>query len=97
MLNSKQRSNLRSQASVIEPVGQVGKNSITENVIKTFDEALEARELIKITVLETHEQTAKETGAELAEKLKAEFVCAIGRKVVLYRRSKKQNVNHIEY
>ena len=96
-MTSKQRAYLKSLASNIDAIFQVGKGGIEENFIKQIDSALEARELIKITVLETHEQTAKETGAELAEKLKAEFVCAIGRKVVLYRRSKKQNVNHIEY
>lgn len=97
MLNSKQRSNLRSQASVLEPIGQVGKNGVNENAIKSFSDALDARELIKITVLETCETSAKETGVILSEALNAEFVCAIGRKVVLYRRSEKQGVNHVEY
>lgn len=97
MLNSKQRSNLRSLASRLEPVGQVGKNGVTENALKSFGDALDARELIKITVLENSERNASETGAELAAALKAEFVAAIGRKVILYRRSEKENVKHIEF
>lgn len=97
MLTSKQRSNLRSQASVLEPVGQLGKNGVNDNAIKSFSDALDARELIKITVLETCETSAKETGVILSQALNAEFVCAIGRKVILYRKSDKQGIKHIEY
>lgn len=96
MLTSKQRSNLRGIAAKIEPIGQVGKNGVSENMVKSFSDALDARELIKLTVLENSEKSAKETGAELAAALKAEFVAATGRKVVLYRRSKRE-IAHIEF
>lgn len=97
MINSKQRSNLRSLAAAIEPVGQIGKNGVTDNAVKSFGEALDARELIKITVLENCEKSSSETGKELAAALKAEFVAAIGRKVILYRRSEKDGVKHVEF
>ncbi len=96
MLTSKQRSNLRGIAAKIEPIGQVGKNGISENMVKSFSDALDARELIKLTVLESSEKSAKETGAELAAALKAEFVAATGRKVVLYRRSAR-DIEHVEF
>ena len=95
-MTSKERSNLRSLASALEPVGQVGKNGVGENMLRSFSDALEARELIKLTVLENSEKTPKETGPELAAALQAEFVAAIGRKVILYRRSKR-DIKHIEY
>lgn len=97
MLSSKQRSSLRAIASNLEPLTQVGKNGITDTVIKTLDEAIEKRELIKITVLENSALDSKSAGFEIAEKLSAEFVCATGRKLVFYRRSKKEGVKHIEF
>ncbi len=97
MLTSKQRSNLRSIASNIEPITQVGKFGINDSLIESLDKAIEKRELIKITVLENSGLEVKETGFEIAEKLGAEFVCATGRKLVFYRRSNNIKVEHIEF
>lgn len=97
MLTSKQRSNLRSLAQKIEPITQVGKLGINEALLEGLDKALEKRELIKVTVLENSGLEAKEAGIEIAEKLEAEFVCATGRKLVFYRRSSSDKVNHIEF
>lgn len=97
MLTSKQRSNLRAIASTLTSLTQVGKNGITDTVIKTLDEAIEKRELIKVTVLENADLDSKSAGFEIAEKLNAEFVCATGRKLVFYRRSNKDGVKHIEF
>ena len=97
MLTSKQRSNLRSIASNIEPITQVGKFGINDSLIESLDKAIEKRELIKITVLENSGLDVKETGFEIAEKLDAEFVCATGRKLVFYRRSNNIKVEHIEF
>lgn len=97
MLNSKQRSNLRGLASVLEPVTQMGKAGINEAFIEGLEKVIEKRELIKFTVLETAPYTAKEAGLEVSEILGAEFVCAIGRKVVLYRRSLSDKITHIEF
>ena len=97
MLSSKQRSNLRSLAAKIEPVTQVGKLGVNENLIESLDKTIEKRELIKVTVLENSELVPKEAGFEIAEALGAEFVCATGRKLVFYRRSNNPKVEHIEF
>ena len=97
MLNSKQRAKLRSMAQTIEPVTQVGKLGVNDSLIESIDKTIEKRELVKITVLENSGLEPKEVGFEIAEKLDAEFVCATGRKLVFYRRSLSDKVNHIEF
>lgn len=97
MLNSKQRSNLRSIAQKIEPITQVGKNGVNESLIDSLDKAIEKREIIKVTVLENSGLVPKETGFEIAQKLDAEFVCATGRKLVFYRKSKNPTAEHIVF
>ena len=89
MITSKQRAYLRSLASTMPAVTQIGKGGITENLVKTVSDALEARELIKLSVLENCELTAREVADALGEQTKAEVVAVIGRKVVLYRESVK--------
>ena len=96
-ITSKQRATLRSLASQIDPIFQVGKSSLTENQIAGIDEALEKRELIKITVLRSSDMDADEVMAELVDALGAIEVCTIGNKVVLYRRSKNEKVKHVEF
>ena len=97
MLNSKQRSNLRSLAQKIEPITQVGKLGVNDAFLDSLDKALEKRELIKVTVLENSGIEPKVAGFEIAEKLDAEFVCATGRKLVFYRRSSNPKVEHIVF
>ena len=97
MLTSKQRSNLRAMAQKIEPVTHVGKLGVNDSLIESLDAAIEKRELIKVTVLENSGLVPKEAGFEIAAMLKAEFVCATGRKLVFYRRSKSDKVVHIEF
>ena len=90
MLTSKQRAYLRGLATSESAIMQVGKGGITENLVKTVSDALEARELIKMSVLENSEYTPRDTADALAEELGADVVGVIGRKIVLYRES----VNH---
>ena len=89
MITTKQRAALRSLANGEEALYQIGKNGITENVLKTLSDALESRELIKITVLETADVSARESMAELSAGLGCEAVQVIGRRVVVYRESEK--------
>ena len=97
MFTSKQRSHLKSIAANLEPIMQVGKEGITDNLVKSLSDALEARELIKITILESATDEPKALAAELAAALNAEVVIVMGRKAVLYRYSKRNNFKHIEY
>lgn len=97
MFTSKQRSVLRSLAQTIEPVGQIGKGGISDNMVTAFSQALESRELIKITLLNNSDEDIKEISNELASRLNAEVVCTIGHKIVLYRYSNKKGITHIKY
>ncbi len=85
MLTSKQRAYLRGLANSMDPLFQVGKGGITENLIKQTDDALEARELIKLRCLDTADVNAREAADILAEKCRANSVQVIGSKFVLYR------------
>ena len=96
-MTTKQRSKLRSLAQTVEPIGQIGKGGISDNMIAGLSSALEARELIKVTVLKNAEDEAKYLADDLAAELNAEVVCTIGHKIVLYRRSLKDGVKHIEF
>ena len=90
MITSKQRAYLRSLASSYIAIMQIGKGGVTENLLKTLSDALEARELIKLHVLENSGEDPKEMLSALAEALEAEPVAATGRKIVLYRRSENK-------
>ena len=87
MITGKQRANLRKMANQIQALYQIGKDGITENVIAQLDDALEARELIKVHILDSALLETRETADEIAARLGAEPVQAIGSKFVLYRRS----------
>jgi len=89
MLNSKQRAKLRSLASSVDTIFQLGKDGITENFIKSVDLALEARELVKLKVLETAMVDRKKAAEEIARATKSTVVCVIGAKIALYRPAKK--------
>lgn len=90
MLTGKQRAYLRKLANPIQPIFQIGKDGIGENLIKQIDEALEARELIKITILESALLDTRSTCDELAKQTHAEPVQSIGSKFVLYRESREK-------
>ena len=90
MITTKQRAYLRGLANSIEPVTQIGKGGLGGNGLITADKALEAHELVKLTVLETCPESAKEVMTALCDKLGCEAVQVIGRKVVIYRPATKE-------
>ncbi len=90
MITSKQRAYLRGLANQMEPIFQIGKGGINENLIKQLDDALEARELIKLHILETAFLESRAALSELCEILGAEPVQAIGSKIVMYRASENK-------
>lgn len=81
----------------MQPVTQIGKGGISDNLLKSLSEALEARELIKVTVLETAEADAETIAENVADLLHAEVVTVIGRKAVFYRRSSRKDIEHISF
>ena len=89
MLNSKQRAALKSIASQTDAIFQIGKGGVGEAMVKSIGDALEARELIKISVLENSAETAREAGEAIAELTGSEVVAVIGRKIILYKVSSK--------
>lgn len=90
-LTSKQRAQLRALANGIDTILQVGKDGMTENLVKQADEALEAREIIKGRVLENSMLTAREACDELCRLTRSEPVQVIGTKFVLYRKSHRKD------
>lgn len=90
-MNSKQRAFLRSLANKLEAIFQVGKNGINDNLIKQVDDALEAREIIKLSVLETAPDDNYFIANELADKTNSLLVQVVGNKITLYRPRKKNS------
>ena len=90
MITSKQRAYLRGLGQSCPAIMQVGKGGISENLLKTVSDALEARELVKLAVLENSGEEPRAVLDSLCEALGAEGVSCIGRKIVLYRESKEK-------
>ncbi|WP_391116128.1 ribosome assembly RNA-binding protein YhbY [Psychrobacillus sp. L3] len=88
MLTGKQKRFLRSQAHHLQPIFQVGKGGVNDAMIKQIGEALEVRELIKISILQNCEDEKHEVAETLAKGTNAELVQLIGLTVVLYKPSK---------
>ena len=95
-LTSKQRSQLRGLANSLDTILHVGKDGISDNLVKQANDALEARELIKGRVLENSMLTAREACDQLAKLTRSEAVQVIGSKFVLYRRHYDKSRRRIE-
>ncbi|WP_334291648.1 ribosome assembly RNA-binding protein YhbY [Cellulosilyticum ruminicola] len=88
-MTSKQRSYLKSLAQKIDSIFQIGKNGLTPEVTEAIDLALEAREIVKISVLQNCLEDPRDIAGMLSERTKSITVQVIGKKIVLYRPSKK--------
>ena len=91
-MNNKQRAYLSGLASKLTPIMQIGKSSLTPEIIRAADEALEARELIKISVLKNCFDDPRAIAEMMAERTHSEVVRVIGKKIVLYRAAKKPKI-----
>ena len=87
MITGKQRSELKKLAQELNPTVMIGKEDITPSVIAAIDDYLNAHEIVKVQIQEGSLMEPKEAANEIAEELGAEFVQAIGRRFVLYRRA----------
>ncbi|MFD1864017.1 ribosome assembly RNA-binding protein YhbY [Planococcus chinensis] len=90
MLTGKQKRFLRSEAHHLDPIFQVGKGGVSGTMLRQIEEALEARELVKISILQNNEDDKNDVANQLAEGTAAELVQLIGHTVILY----KQSVNN---
>lgn len=90
MLTSKQRAYLRGIAAKEDTIFQVGKSGIGDNLISQVNDALKARELVKIKVLETSPVSAEEAAAQISEKTRSETVQVIGSKLTLFKRNPQE-------
>lgn len=90
-MTSKQRAYLRSLSNRIEPIFQIGKSGVTDVLIEQLNNALEARELIKINILETVPSSKKDIAEEVSLKTNSVLVQILGNKVTLYKPRKKDS------
>ena len=90
-MTTKQRAYLKSLAMTMDPILQIGKSSITPELTTAIAEALEARELINISVLKNCADDPKELASLLAERTRSQVVQVIGKKIVLYKEGKDKN------
>ena len=95
-MTTKQRAGLRSMGQVLEPILHIGKDGISPHLIKQCWDALEARELIKVTVLRNAPYNAKEACEELCASVHAEPVQVIGNRFVIYRESREHKKIDLE-
>jgi RNA-binding protein len=95
-MTSKQRSYLKGLAMTMDPIFQIGKSSVTPELTAAIAEALEARELIKISVLKNCDDDGRSIAEVLAERTRAEVVQVIGKKIVLYKPAKDEKKRKIE-
>ena len=89
-MTSKQRAYLKGLAMTIDPIFQIGKSSMNPGLTQAISEALDARELIKISVLQNCADDPRELAEMVAERTHAQIVQVIGKKIVLYRMNKKK-------
>ncbi len=90
-LTSKQRAYLGGQASTLDAIFQIGKASLTPELVAALDEALEKRELIKVSVLKNCADDPRELAAITAERTRSEVVKVIGKKIILFRQARKNS------
>ena len=96
-MTTKQRATLRAYAQKLEPTFRIGKNGVGENLLADISNALDMHELVKIAVLKNCDLDAKSAMEIVCESLNAEPVGAIGGKFSIYRKSSKEDVEHIEF
>lgn len=90
-MTSKQRAYLRGLANSITPIFQIGKGGLSDNLIKQLDDALESRELIKISVLRNAPDDVRDFGEEIALSTNSQLVQVVGNKITLFRQKKKDS------
>lgn len=92
MLDGKQKRYLRGLASTEKAIFQIGKDSLSDNLVEQVDHAIEKRELVKVSVLKNSPVDVKETAFDLARLTNSELIQVIGRTIVLYRQARDPKI-----
>lgn len=95
-MTTRQRAKLRSMGTILEPIVHIGKEGINDNLCKQAWDALEVRELIKVTVQKNAPLDAREACAELCQRVHAEPVQVIGNRFVIYRQAREDSKIRLE-
>ncbi len=95
MISTKDRAKLKSIAVNLQPKMQIGKDGLSDNSLKQIIDVLEKDEILKINVLNNCDYTAKELINIICEKVLCEPVLTVGNKIVVYKKSSKNNISHI--
>lgn len=96
MITTKQRAHLRGLGNALDPVMQIGKEGISENVLTSINLLLEARELVKIKVLKNCDDDTKTIANSIADEIGADVVQVIGNIFILYKKSTRKDFKHIQ-
>lgn len=96
MITTKQRSKLKALANTLKPLVTVGKDEMTPNIIKEIETALYHHELVKVASLQSCKTSARVMCQEVCDALGCEAVLCIGNRFVVYKRSDKEGIEHIE-
>lgn len=96
MITTKQRAYLRGLGNALDPVMQIGKEGLSENVIESINLLLEARELVKIKVLKNSDEDVRTLADSIAQSLGAEVVQVIGNIIILFKKSTRKDFKHIQ-
>lgn len=96
MLRGKQKRQLRALAHHLTPIFQIGKSGITSDMVQGVRDALERRELIKVSILQNCEEDKNDLAVLLSERTSSELVQLIGHTIVLYKQSSKEKYRKIE-
>ena len=92
MLTQKQKRYLKAQAHDLKPIIQIGKEGLSNNLLKTIDQALTAHELVKISILQNNNDEVQELILDISSRTRSDFVFHIGRQLIFYRSSKNKKI-----
>lgn len=97
MITTKQRSRLKALSNTLKPLVTIGKEELTDNILREIDTALYHRELVKVSSLKSCETPARELCSTVCQRLGCEPVLVVGNRFVVYKRSDKDGIEHIEF
>ncbi len=96
MITTKQRSKLKALANTLKPTVIIGKGDLTDNIVNEIEVGLYNHELVKVSALKSCESTARDMCADVCNVLGCDPVIVVGNRFVVYKRSDKKDIEHID-